>query len=134
MTVEVPELSFLPQRLDLDVYQGDLISFGIRLRSVTWDEDQQKWVAGDWIDLSGTTVKAQVRKTKASTALTAEFTCTPNPDQALNKGRCQLVMLPAVTAGIAAGKYVWDCQLESSPENIRTRLAGIFKVSGDTTE
>src|SRR6056300_1876025 len=70
-------------------------------------------------DLTGYSARAQLRSTKASTTISATFTCTvTNPSQGILK----MELSNAVTTTLSDGLYFYDLELYSSDDNFVTRL------------
>ena len=73
--------------------------------------------AGDILNLSGYSASAQIRKTYASSTVAASFGTTIAEAQ----GQVTLTLTDTVTAGIEAGRYVYDLQITSGAGN-KTRV------------
>ena len=70
-------------------------------------------------NLTGYSARAQLRSTKASTTISATFTCTvTNPSQGILK----MELGNAVTTTLSDGLYFYDLELYSSDDNFVTRL------------
>lgn len=121
------KLSKLPKRRDLDVYRGDTLSIPFRIS----DESGP-------LDLTGYTIRAQVRKTRLSSTAEAEFLVVVT-DAA--DGRFSLVMAASVVATIPCGetpassasRHYWDVQLTDADDVTTTTHAGAFVLSADVT-
>lgn len=85
-------------------------------------------VYGDIYDLSGYIASSQIRKSYYSSNATAIFSTSINVGQ----GTITLELSSAITANIAAGRYVYDTVI--SANNTTTRiLEGIVDVSPRVT-
>lgn len=120
---------FEPQVLDLHLYQGDTASFTLR---IGWlDELDVK----HYIDLTGVTPVAQIRKSRTSTTPVATFDCTildqTDPDL---KGGVRLV-LPATEAENLRFNCVWDLEFTFPGVDgvVRTYVTGAVVVEKDVT-
>ncbi len=65
---------------------------------------------GDAVNLSGYSVAAQIRKTYASSAISATFTTSI----AAATGQVTLSLTDTETANLEAGRYVYDLNINSS--------------------
>ena len=66
--------------------------------------------AGAILDLTGYTASAQIRKTYTSSSVSATF----GTSIAEATGQVTLTLSDTVTAGLSAGRYVYDLNIESS--------------------
>lgn len=112
----------IPVGRNLTLYQGDSFDFTFRLRQKNSDG-----TAGDYVDLTGVTPKAQIRATQDDSAVLMEFTAalTSNP------GEVTLTLTPTQTAALANG--VWDVQLTFPDGQVKTYLAGTIKAIKEVT-
>lgn len=83
---------------------------------------------GDVVDLTGYTGAAQMRKHYTSSSATS-FTVTV--DQ--TGGSVILSMNAITTANIAAGRYVYDCELTSASNTVSRLVEGIVTVTPQVT-
>jgi len=88
-------------------------------------EDQD----GNLIDLTGYTGAAQMRKTYSSLSNTAFIV---NID--IGAAEVSLSMDANTTGGIAAGRYVYDCELISSANTISRLVEGIVTITPQVTK
>jgi hypothetical protein len=118
-----------PAPLDITIYQGDTFELPLRMREVL-----ANGTLGDYIDLTGSTIKAQVRATKAGSVL-AEFVYTPaDQTDAATKGAYVLSLSHAVTAALSADSVGgWDAQITYPDGKVRTLLRGKVDVEGEWT-
>ena len=117
-----------PATLDLSIYKGD--SFDVFLRIKTRNPTTQVM---EYKDLTGATVKAQVRTAKGAATADAEFTCTIQ-DQVATPGGVLLHLDPTQTSAMTLTKAgVWDCQVAFSATDVRTVLAGAVTLTQDVT-
>jgi hypothetical protein len=82
---------------------------------------------GNYIDLTGYTGAAQIRKTYSSSNSTA-FTVVVS-----NAGTVTLSLNANTTANITAGRYVYDCEITNA-DGIRSRIIeGIVTITPEVT-
>jgi hypothetical protein len=124
----------LPTTYPLNIYQGDFIKKSFRLRDSTIDPITGKTIPGDYKDLTGKTVQAEIRSAKGSPNPAATFICAVDPDQLNNTGVFAAMLLPEASKALSEGNYVWDCQVKSDASHIKTYLAGPVTVVGEITE
>jgi len=113
------EIEMMPGAYSLNIYRGDSHAW----RFVLW-ADAAKTEA---VDLTGTTVKAEIRDRPAGTVIrpiTLTVTLPNIVDAYL--AASQTAMLPA------SGR--WDLQLTDGTGWVSTVLAGAVKVTGDITD
>ena len=79
------------------------------------------------VDLTGYTGAAQMRKHYTSSAQTA-FTVT-----VANNGIVTMTMNSATTNAIAAGRYVYDCELRSASNVVSRLIEGVVTVTPQVT-
>lgn len=82
---------------------------------------------GDPIDVSAYTGAAQMRKHYTSSN-SYSFTVTTS-----SSGQVVLSMNAATTANIAAGRYVYDCELTSNSNTVSRIIEGIVTVTPQVT-
>lgn len=121
-----------PGKYDLEVYQGDTFRRTLRLRSRVLDVDGVTWIAGDYIDLTGYTGKAQFRETVLAADVAAEVTVTIG-DQATLLGSVNLALTPIQTGALAKTGYKWDLQLTDPSGDVNTYLKGDVTVEPEVT-
>jgi hypothetical protein len=86
-------------------------------------------VYGSDYDLTGFTVRSQMRKSYYSSSATATFSTQVNA----NTGSITLVLNAAVTANIAAGRYVYDTIIVNQNQEVTRILEGVVDVSPRVT-
>lgn len=86
-------------------------------------------VYGSDYDLTGFTVSSQIRKSYYSSAPTATFSTSVNA----NTGSITLSLNAAVTANIAAGRYVYDTLITNQNQEVTRILEGVVDVSPRVT-
>lgn len=79
-----------PATLPLTLYEGDTFTYPFRIRVQ----------GGAYVDLTGHTVKCQIRKSNGTLVL--EVTCTIHPDQGANPGLVTLSLTKVETTGLTA--------------------------------
>lgn len=83
-------------------------------------------------DLTGYYVRAQLRKKKTSTAVTATFTCTVVGDP--TNGIINIAMVNGITAPISPGRYYYDIEIYTASDVIVLRiLEGSAEVTAEVT-
>jgi hypothetical protein len=111
-------LSQLPASVNLSLYRGDDFSFTLPVTNPD----------GSAYTLTGCTALAQIRATAtAPDPPTAVFTTS------LATNIITLSLSNTVSAGIAVGAYVWDCQLMDASAKIHTIAAGAVTVTADVS-
>ncbi len=115
----------LPVVYDLDIYQGDTIENYFRIRGKTASGQP-----GPYINLTGTTPKAEIRVNESSAIVMATFTCALD-DQTVSPGGVTLKLSHAQTLTISNG--VWDLQFINSLGEVRTYLRGSVTVYKEVT-
>ena len=83
---------------------------------------------GTIVDLTGYTGAAQMRKHYTSTVAYA-FTVTTGG----TAGTVTLSMNSATTANIAAGRYVYDCELTDTANTVSRLVEGIVTITPQVT-
>lgn len=86
-------------------------------------------VYGSVYDLQGFSVSSQMRKSYYSSSPTATFATSVNQAN----GSITLTLGAAVTANIAAGRYVYDTILTNPNQEVTRILEGIIDVSPRVT-
>lgn len=120
-----------PATYDLTIYQGDTFRLPLRLRTQNPDG-----TFGDYIDLTGSTVKAQVRATTFATDVLAEFTAELLDQTVVDtKGSVLLSLDPTTTAGLLTNGApgVWDVQITFADGSVKTYLRGSVTVVPQVT-
>lgn len=111
-----------PIEVRLDIYRGDDLATYVRLYQIVDD-------VKTYLDLTGTEVLAQIRRspdTEVVVALTAVPTLPQTGD---DLGRIDLSLTAAATAVLPTGVYRWDLQLVA--DTTRTRARGAAIVTAD---
>lgn len=87
--------------------------------------------AGNALNLSGYTYRAQLRKSYGSTSYT-EFTVTPAVD--LTSGQITISLTSTQTSGLRAGRYVYDVEIvETATSSVTRVIEGIITVTPEVT-
>jgi len=102
---------------NISIYQGDSYAHELRLKTS----------ASVAIDISTRTYAGQIRKRRGSDTITATFTSSPTN---LAGGIVTLSLPASITAGLAAGTYVYDFQ-ETSGTSVTTLVTGTVTVTGE---
>ena len=109
-----------PKQYNLTCYRGQTWTQNIYL------EDKNHTP----IDLTGYTVRSQVRPSENSTTLTQEVTCSVD----IERGKVSLIIPAANTATILPGKYVYDVKFVDTNNEVTYYICGDFIVKGRVTE
>lgn len=84
---------------------------------------------GSVLDLDGYTASAQIRKTYTSSSVSATF----GTSISANAGQVTLTLSDTVTAGLSAGRYVYDLNIESSGGQVTRVVEGQAIVTPGVT-
>lgn len=107
-----------PGRYNFSFVQGD-----------TWTTAPQWKINNNYVNVTGYTAKLTVRKAPTSTTSVFEFsTANGRIVTGSTDGKFTLTALPAVTASVPAGNYVYDFDITSPAGNTVTLLSGGFQV------
>lgn len=112
-----------PAAHDITIYQGATLRMPLR------------WLSGPAgavvpVDLTGYTVRAQLRRRASSPEILATFTCVIT-DAA--DGRFELSLSAVTTAAIAARAGVYDVELVSPGGDVYRFLEGAVSISHEVT-
>lgn len=112
----------------LPIYQGDVRRWSFRVRERNTDG-----TAGNPRDLTGVTVRAQIRATAANQQILVSWTAAAAADQVASPGVVLLSLTPAQTAALPAGKAVFDVELTFPNGDVQTYLTGEINVIAEVT-
>lgn len=84
---------------------------------------------GSVLDLDGYTASAQIRKTYTSSSVSATF----GTSISAAAGQVTLTLSDTVTAGLSAGRYVYDLNIESSGGQVTRVVEGQAIVTPGVT-
>jgi len=84
---------------------------------------------GSVLDLDGYTADAQIRKTYSSSSVSATF----GTSISASNGQVTLTLSDTVTAGLSAGRYVYDLNIESSGGQVTRVVEGQAIVTPGVT-
>lgn len=84
---------------------------------------------GSVLDLDGYTASAQIRKTYSSSSVSATF----GTSISASNGQVTLTLSDTVTAGLSAGRYVYDLNIESSGGQVTRVVEGQAIVTPGVT-
>lgn len=123
----------IPGPADLKIQQGDDFSYFFRIRNKNPDG-----TAGDYIDFTGCTGKAQCRADYGSTTVIIEFTCTLADQVAFTGGWFVTAdhtqtSAPNLVVPASGGSYKWDFQVTDTNTKIKTYLQGKVTVNPEVT-
>lgn len=127
-----------PATRNISFKRGDSHDLYFRLREQIWDEENEVWVNGDYINFTGWTVAAQLRDDKTDVLL-ADFVglITPNQDDPLVTGSGVIRLLPAATKDIEitgkSRKGFYDAQFTSPEGEVITFFEGTATIKRDAT-
>jgi len=115
-----------PAEYAIELYQGDSYDLYFRV--------SQRGVSGlmEYRDLTGSTVRGQIRPTKESSTVLATFVCTL-ADQGVNTGGVLIHLDPAVTKALSFTTAVYDIEIEFAATDISTVLAGPVTLLKEVT-
>jgi hypothetical protein len=128
--VAVPKIGSVGAELDLLIKQGG--TFG----PVTVTARNPDATA---MDLTGCTVRGQIRKKALDSTVVASFVCTVDPDQVANRGKFVFGLTDEVTAAIVADEqpakslFVWDMELEDGAGRVTPLYHGQVTVFREVT-
>jgi hypothetical protein len=122
----------IPAQCDISLYRGDDFSLLVRLRSSIWDNYQQKFVPGPYVNLTGWTGKAQVRPSEDSPTVITEFQVIVL-DQTQLVGGVQLMLADEQSSLITVGG-TWDMQLTDTTDWVATYLKGNIILIKDVSK
>lgn len=129
----IPSTSFMPATPDpVHHWRGDSFNYAFRIRSTNVDGS-----LGPPINLTGCSVKSQLRNDSLDAGVLLEFTAQIAPDQVVSTG----VVLISCTAAQSAALVVqddettvdWDVQVTYPDGRVQTFLATQFVIHADTT-
>lgn len=109
----------MPATRNIEIYQGDNYAHQLSLKSN----------ANAAINITSRTYSGQIRKRRSSDTISATFS-TEITDAA--NGIVVFTLLPAVTANLKPGMYVYDFQ-EVNGSVVTTILTGNAVVTGEVT-
>jgi hypothetical protein len=101
-------------------------------QGATWDRTFTVTVGGTKLNLTGYTAAMQVRESADATATLISLTNGSGITLGGTAGTVDVVISSAVTAGVAAGSYSYDLELNSG-STITRLLEGSFNVTGNVT-
>ena len=84
------------------------------------------------LDLTGCTVRSQLRKSYSDTNPTLSFTCTINPVP--TTGRVIISATATQTAAVPKGKYVYDVEVEDTVGKVFKPYKGCMCVTPEATK
>lgn len=123
-----------PAVLDIDIYRGDTTDITLRFRTRVFNGAQGGYTAGDYINLTGYTIRAQVRQLAGSEVILAEFTCyLSDQSNAATVGGVVATLTSAQTTTLPIGTSYWDLQLTAPDGTVKTFVAGATNVIADVT-
>ena len=108
-----------PKKIDLDCYRGQ-----------TWEQSLYITKNKQPVDLTGLTVKAEVRPAENSPTLTAAMVCTVDGPE----GKITMAMPASVTAQILPNVYRYDLKVVDTNDKVQYYVKGKFIVEGHVTE
>lgn len=109
----------MAKRYDLHIEQGSTFSLEIECQ----DE------SGGAVDLTGSSIAGQVRRSYASAAPAAVFLGVVAP----GRGLAELSLTAAQTAQMQPGRAVWDCELTFPGGTVQRLLEGSVRITPEVT-
>ena len=95
----------------------------------TWSTAPVWKISGTPVNVSGYTAKMQIRKSATSGTVVFEFsTANGRITTGTSDGKFTLLALPADTANVAGGTYVYDFDVTAPDGTNTTLLSGTFQV------
>lgn len=130
-----PTIGYFGERMDLRIRQG--ATFG-PIQATMRDPVVLPATIGTPVDLTGCTIRGQIRRKALDVAIIASFTVTIT--NAVN-GQYEFGLSSTTTAGITAGetldsstsKYVWDLELVDATGRITPLYYGAVTVLREVT-
>lgn len=126
-----------PYPKDIKIKRGDTKEIFFRVRTKVWDNATSAFVAGPYKDLTGYTITAQVRQTKAASTVLATFSVTigNQADVDAGRGAVLLKLTPIETAAIPTNitTGVYDVQFNEPDADAFTYLEGNILFTEDVT-
>lgn len=116
-----------PVTRKIEIYQGDTFVFYFRIRTKVYDEQVLAWIPSNYLDLTGSTVLAQVRASVASSVVLATFSATLT-NQTTTPGGITLTLTPTQTSALPSTGGVWDVQVTNGSGVVRTYINGEVAV------
>lgn len=115
----------LPASRDIDIYQGDTFTLHFRLRLSTAVNNPE------YVDLTNSVLKAQVRSVETSTTVLAEMICTVF-NQTSYPGEGEIKIPSSVTATMSQSG-VWDLQATFGDGTVITYMRGAANFVREVT-
>jgi hypothetical protein len=110
------------QKYDLDVIQG-----------ANWFQELEYEEDGEPVNIEGYTARMQVRKSY-NLPVEIELTTANNRIAIVDTNKIQLTLSNTLTAGLGAGRYLYDIELVSNTSEVERILRGVFTVSPEVTK
>jgi hypothetical protein len=120
-----------PAQCDITLYRGDYFEMTVRLREGTWNGYQ--YVAGNYLNLTGWTGRAEIRANQDATDVLASFTAEILTQAGSSLGGVKLSLPTAQTSTLSVASAVWDFQLTDPASRVYTYLRGSVAVEKDVT-
>jgi hypothetical protein len=123
-----------PAVLDIDIYRGDTTDITLRFRTRVFNAGQGGYTPGDYINLTGYTLRAQVRTLPGSEVILSEFSAVLADQSNVATVGGVVVTLTSVQTGLLPiGTCYWDLQLTAPDGSVKTFSAGAVNVIADVT-
>lgn len=116
-----------PATHNIEIYRGDTYTKFLRIRAKDENGDP-----GPYVDLTGSTPKAQIRLTEDDPDVAAEFTAVLG-NQTTFPGSVHLSLTDTQTRGLDAVNHVWDMEITHADTSVRTYLKGSVTVLKEVT-
>lgn len=109
---------FMPKNHDVVIWKGDYFPLSVDFKNPD----------GSPMNLYGYSAQSQIR-TNFSSETAFELVTTVHTES----GVVDLLLPSSVSKNMPAGDYVWDFQITDPSGNVRTYIAGDFKVVDEVT-
>lgn len=117
----------------ITIRQGDRHDYTFRVRERVWNATTEEWEAGDYVDLTGKTVRSQIRTTPEDPIVQATYNVVIM-DQVTMKGGVYMYLLPTETAPLLVnGVYDVEMETTASPVDTETLIEGPVTVTKQVT-
>lgn len=116
----------IPATLNITIVRGDTCEIFFRVRGKLSNGQP-----GEYVNLTGSIAKSQIRATSKAPTVSAEFTCSIS-NQTTVPGGVLLRLTPIQTAAIIESTGMWDVQLDTATDTY-TYLSGTVTIKDDVT-
>jgi hypothetical protein len=110
------------QTYDLTIYQG-----------ANWFQELEYEEDGEPVDIENYTARMQVKKSY-NLPVEIELTTANSRIAIVDVNKIQLTLSNTLTAGLGAGRYLYDIELVNNTNEVERILRGVFTVSPEVTK